>query len=29
LIRRVAPFVAMGQMLCKHKDSLVVPGSEL
>ena len=29
LIRRVAPFVAMGHMLCKQKDGPAVPGSEL
>ena len=29
LITRIAPFIAMGQMLCKYKDGPVVPGSEL
>jgi hypothetical protein len=29
LIKRIAPFVAMGQMLCKQNKGPVVPGSEL
>lgn len=29
LIRRIAPFVAMGQMLCKQPAGPVVPGNEL
>ncbi|CAN7687376.1 hypothetical protein [Rhizobium sp. LjRoot254] len=29
LIRRIAPFVAQGRMLCKHNDGPVVPGAEL
>jgi hypothetical protein len=29
LVTRIAPFVAMGHMLCKQKSGPVVPGNEL
>jgi hypothetical protein len=29
MVKRIAPFVAQGLMLCEHKDGPVVPGAEL